>query len=102
MTTKPMTRILKADLAEKDPSSAAEDAASAAKDAASAAKHVPPGGPKQAASAAIAAAARCLAAGGLLAFPTATVPGLAADPCNGEALPRPHEAHGAPAVHPLM
>jgi L-threonylcarbamoyladenylate synthase len=39
-------------------------------------------------AAAIAAAARCLAAGGLLAFPTETVYGLGADARNGEAVAR--------------
>jgi L-threonylcarbamoyladenylate synthase len=34
------------------------------------------------------AAARCLAAGGLVAFPTETVYGLGADATNGEAVAR--------------
>jgi L-threonylcarbamoyladenylate synthase len=52
--------------------------------------------------AAIAAAARCLAAGGLLAFPTETVYGLGADACNGEAIARLYEAKGRPAFNPLI
>src|ERR1700736_4528837 len=42
--------------------------------------------------AAIEAAARCLAEGGLLAFPTETVYGLGADACNGQAIARLYEA----------
>jgi L-threonylcarbamoyladenylate synthase len=52
--------------------------------------------------AAIAAAARCLAAGGLLAFPTETVYGLGADACNGAAIARLYEAKGRPAFNPLI
>ena len=52
--------------------------------------------------AAVAAAARCLAAGGLLAFPTETVYGLGADACNGEAIARLYEAKGRPAFNPLI
>src|SRR5580692_7460536 len=52
--------------------------------------------------AAIAAAARCLAAGGLLAFPTETVYGLGADACNGQAIARLYEAKGRPAFNPLI
>ena len=52
--------------------------------------------------AAVAAAARCLAAGGLLAFPTETVYGLGADACNGEAVARLYEAKGRPAFNPLI
>jgi L-threonylcarbamoyladenylate synthase len=52
--------------------------------------------------AAVAAAARCLAAGGLLAFPTETVYGLGADACNGQAIARLYEAKGRPAFNPLI
>ena len=52
--------------------------------------------------AAVAAAARCLAAGGLLAFPTETVYGLGADARNGEAVARLYEAKGRPAFNPLI
>jgi L-threonylcarbamoyladenylate synthase len=52
--------------------------------------------------AAVAAAARCLAEGGLLAFPTETVYGLGADACNGEAVARLYEAKGRPAFNPLI
>src|SRR5258708_25541462 len=52
--------------------------------------------------AAVAAAARCLAAGGLLAFPTETVYGLGADACNGAAIARLYEAKGRPAFNPLI
>ena len=52
--------------------------------------------------AAVAAAARCLAAGGLLAFPTETVYGLGADACNGQAVARLYEAKGRPAFNPLI
>jgi L-threonylcarbamoyladenylate synthase len=48
------------------------------------------------------AAARCLADGGLLAFPTETVYGLGADACNGEAVARLYEAKGRPAFNPLI
>jgi L-threonylcarbamoyladenylate synthase len=51
---------------------------------------------------AVAAAARCLAEGGLLAFPTETVYGLGADACNGEAIARLYEAKGRPAFNPLI
>jgi L-threonylcarbamoyladenylate synthase len=51
---------------------------------------------------AIAAAARCLAAGGLVAFPTETVYGLGADAQNGEAVARLYEAKGRPAFNPLI
>jgi L-threonylcarbamoyladenylate synthase len=50
----------------------------------------------------IAAAARCLAAGGLVAFPTETVYGLGADAANGEAVARLYEAKGRPAFNPLI
>jgi len=51
---------------------------------------------------AIAAAARSLAAGGLVAFPTETVYGLGADACNGEAVARLYAAKGRPAFNPLI
>ena len=51
---------------------------------------------------AIAAAARSLAAGGLVAFPTETVYGLGADAQNGEAVARLYEAKGRPAFNPLI
>ena len=51
---------------------------------------------------AIAAAARCLAAGGLVVFPTETVYGLGADAHNGEAVARLYEAKGRPAFNPLI
>jgi len=51
---------------------------------------------------AIAAAARCLAAGGLVAFPTETVYGLGADARNGEAVARLYAAKGRPAFNPLI
>jgi L-threonylcarbamoyladenylate synthase len=50
----------------------------------------------------IAAAARCLAAGGLVAFPTETVYGLGADAANGEAVARLYDAKGRPAFNPLI
>ena len=52
--------------------------------------------------AAIAAAARCLAAGGLTAFPTETVYGLGADARQGEAVARLYTAKGRPAFNPLI
>ena len=48
------------------------------------------------------AAARCLAAGGLVAFPTETVYGLGADATNGEAVARLYAAKGRPAFNPLI
>jgi L-threonylcarbamoyladenylate synthase len=51
---------------------------------------------------AIEAAARCLAAGGLVAFPTETVYGLAADAGNGEAVARLYAAKGRPSFNPLI
>ena len=56
----------------------------------------------QADSAAIAAAAACLRAGGLVAFPTETVYGLGADARNGEAIARLYAAKGRPAFNPLI
>jgi L-threonylcarbamoyladenylate synthase len=52
--------------------------------------------------AAIELAARCLAAGGLVAFPTETVYGLGADAGNGEAVARLYAAKGRPAFNPLI
>jgi L-threonylcarbamoyladenylate synthase len=52
--------------------------------------------------AAIAAAARCLAGGGLVAFPTETVYGLGADATNGEAIARLYAAKGRPRFNPLI
>lgn len=47
-------------------------------------------------------AAECLAAGGLVAFPTETVYGLGADGTNGEAVARLYEAKGRPSFNPLI
>jgi L-threonylcarbamoyladenylate synthase len=52
--------------------------------------------------AAIADAVRCLAAGGLVAFPTETVYGLGADATNAHAVARLYEAKGRPAFNPLI
>jgi L-threonylcarbamoyladenylate synthase len=51
---------------------------------------------------AIEAAAACLAAGGLVAFPTETVYGLGADARNGEAIARLYAAKGRPSFNPLI
>ena len=51
---------------------------------------------------AIAAAARVLAAGGLVAFPTETVYGLGADATNGQAVARLYAAKGRPSFNPLI
>src|SRR5674476_694222 len=51
---------------------------------------------------AIAAAAACLAAGGLVAFPTETVYGLGADAGNGAAVARLYAAKGRPTFNPLI
>ena len=51
---------------------------------------------------AIAAAVRCLSAGGLVAFATETVYGLGADAGNGEAVARLYAAKGRPAFNPLI
>ena len=51
---------------------------------------------------AIAAAARCLADGGLVAFPTETVYGLGADATNGVAIARLYAAKGRPRFNPLI
>ena len=53
-------------------------------------------------AAAIAEAVRCLAAGGLVAFPTETVYGLGADATNGNAVARLYAAKGRPAFNPLI
>lgn len=53
-------------------------------------------------AAAIATAVRCLAAGGLVAFPTETVYGLGADATNGRAVARLYETKGRPAFNPLI
>jgi L-threonylcarbamoyladenylate synthase len=52
--------------------------------------------------AAVAAAGRCLAAGGLVAFPTETVYGLGADAANAAAIARLYAAKGRPAFNPLI
>ena len=49
-----------------------------------------------------AAAARCLAAGGLVAFPTETVYGLGADATQAPAIARLYEAKGRPSFNPLI
>jgi L-threonylcarbamoyladenylate synthase len=51
---------------------------------------------------AIAEAARVLAAGGLVAFPTETVYGLGADATNGAAVARLYAAKSRPAFNPLI
>ena len=53
-------------------------------------------------SGAISAAVACLAAGGLVAFPTETVYGLGADARNGVAVARLYAAKGRPAFNPLI
>ncbi len=52
--------------------------------------------------AAVAAAAHCLAEGGLVAFPTETVYGLGADATNPAAIARLYQAKGRPAFNPLI
>jgi L-threonylcarbamoyladenylate synthase len=52
--------------------------------------------------AAIEAAARCLAAGGLVAFPTETVYGLGTDATDGGAVARLYAAKGRPSFNPLI
>jgi len=47
-------------------------------------------------------AARCLAEGGLVAFPTETVYGLGADATNAAAVARLYQAKGRPAFNPLI
>jgi len=51
---------------------------------------------------AIATAIRCLAAGGLVAFPTETVYGLGTDATNGDAVARLYLAKGRPSFNPLI
>ncbi len=51
---------------------------------------------------AIAEAAHCLGAGGLVAFPTETVYGLGADATDGRAVARLYAAKGRPAFNPLI
>jgi L-threonylcarbamoyladenylate synthase len=51
---------------------------------------------------AVAEAARCLAAGGLVAFPTETVYGLGADATDGKAVARLYAAKGRPSFNPLI
>jgi L-threonylcarbamoyladenylate synthase len=53
-------------------------------------------------AAAIEAAARCLAAGGLVGFPTETVYGLGAAAADGRAIARLYEAKGRPTFNPLI
>ncbi len=55
-----------------------------------------------ASAAAVAAAARSLADGGLVAFPTETVYGLGADATNPAAIARLYQAKGRPAFNPLI
>ena len=50
----------------------------------------------------IEAAAACLRAGGLVAFPTETVYGLGADASNGEAVAKLYAAKERPAFNPLI
>jgi L-threonylcarbamoyladenylate synthase len=52
--------------------------------------------------AALAAAARALATGGLVAFPTETVYGLGADATNPAAIARLYQAKGRPSFNPLI
>jgi L-threonylcarbamoyladenylate synthase len=51
---------------------------------------------------AVAAAGRCLADGGLVAFPTETVYGLGADAANSSAIARLYQAKGRPSFNPLI
>ncbi len=51
---------------------------------------------------AIEAAAACLVAGGLVAFPTETVYGLGADARQGKAIARLYAAKGRPSFNPLI
>ena len=53
-------------------------------------------------AAAVAAAARSLRDGGLVAFPTETVYGLGADAANAVAIARLYQAKGRPAFNPLI
>src|SRR5580698_4022782 len=52
--------------------------------------------------AAVAAAARCLADGRLIGFPTETVYGLGADATHSGAIARLYQAKGRPAFNPLI
>ena len=52
--------------------------------------------------AAVAAAVRCLAQGGLVAFPTETVYGLGTDATNAAAVARLYQAKGRPSFNPLI
>jgi L-threonylcarbamoyladenylate synthase len=52
--------------------------------------------------AAVASAARCLAEGGLVGFPTETVYGLGADASNPAAIARLYQAKGRPSFNPLI
>jgi L-threonylcarbamoyladenylate synthase len=52
--------------------------------------------------AAMTAAARCLAQGGLVGFPTETVYGLGADATNPAAVARLYQAKGRPSFNPLI
>src|ERR1700710_2782008 len=52
--------------------------------------------------AALAAAAQCLAGGGLVAFPTETVYGLGADATQAGAVARVFQAKGRPRFNPLI
>jgi L-threonylcarbamoyladenylate synthase len=52
--------------------------------------------------AAVASAARCLADGGLVGFPTETVYGLGADATNPVAIARLYQAKGRPSFNPLI
>jgi len=52
--------------------------------------------------AAVAEAARLLALGALVAFPTETVYGLGADATNAKAIARLYQAKGRPAFNPLI
>ena len=52
--------------------------------------------------AAVATAARCLAEGGLVAFPTETVYGLGTDAANAAAVARLYAAKGRPSFNPLI
>ena len=53
-------------------------------------------------AAAVERAARVLAAGGLVAFPTETVYGLGADATNGAAVARLYAAKERPSFNPLI
>ncbi len=50
----------------------------------------------------MATAARCLAEGGLVAFPTETVYGLGADAADPAAIARLYQAKGRPSFNPLI